>query len=64
MHFLSDMYVECHSCHGTRYNTDTLSVQFKGKNIAEVLAMTIDEAVDFFKAFPRILRILNVLQEV
>lgn len=64
MHFLSDMYVECDACHGTRYNSDTLSVQFKGRNIADVLAMTIDEAVDFFKAFPRILRILNVLQDV
>lgn len=64
MHFLPDMYVECEACGGTRYNQETLSIQFKGKNIAEVLAMTIDEAIDFFRAFPRIIRILGVLQDV
>ena len=64
MHFLPDVYVECESCNGTRYNPETLDVKFKGKNIAEVLAMTIDDACEFFTAFPRIKRILDVLQEV
>lgn len=45
MHFLPDVYVECETCSGTRYNAETLDVKFKGKNIAEVLDMTIDEAV-------------------
>lgn len=64
MHFLPDVYVECESCGGTRYNPETLDVQFKGKNIAEVLAMTIDDACEFFTAFPRIKRVLDVLQDV
>lgn len=64
MHFLPDVYVECEACHGTRYNPDTLQVQFKWKNIAEVLDMTIEESVDFFAAFPRIKRILDVLCDV
>lgn len=64
MHFLPDVYVECEACGGTRYNQETLDVKFKGKNIAEVLAMTIDEACEFYKAFPRIFRILDVLQDV
>lgn len=64
MHFLPDVYVECEACHGTRYNIETLQVQYKGKNIAEVLAMTIEEALDFFSAFPRIVRILQVLDDV
>jgi excinuclease ABC subunit A len=64
MHFLPDVYVECESCGGTRYNPETLDVKFKGKNIAEILAMTIDDACEFFTAFPRIKRVLDVLQEV
>ncbi len=64
MHFLPDVYVKCESCGGTRYNPETLDVKFKGKNIAEVLAMTIDDACEFFKSFPRIFRILDVLREV
>ncbi|MDD2694139.1 MAG: excinuclease ABC subunit UvrA [Candidatus Gracilibacteria bacterium] len=64
MHFLPDVYVECETCSGTRYNAETLDVKFKGKNIAEVLDMTIDEAVGFFVAFPRIARVLDVLQDV
>lgn len=64
MHFLPDVYVECESCGGTRYNPETLDVKFKWKNIAEVLAMTIDDACDFFIAFPRIKRVLDVLQDV
>ena len=64
MHFLPDVYVECQSCGGTRYNPETLDVKFKGKNIAEVLSMTIDESYEFFKAFPRIARVLDVLEDV
>ncbi len=64
MHFLPDVYVECESCHGTRYNQDTLWITFKGKNIAEVLDMTIEEASEFFISFPRIKRVLDVLIEV
>ena len=64
MHFLPDVYVECESCHGSRYNPETLEVKFKGKTIAEVLAMTCEEALNFFTAFPRISRILGVLVDV
>lgn len=64
MHFLPDVYVECESCKWTRYNQNTLDVFFKGKNIAEVLDMTIEEACKFFKSFPRILRILETLLDV
>lgn len=64
MHFLPDVYVECEACQGSRYNPETLQVQFKGKNIAEVLQMTIEEASEFFTAFPRIKRILDVLLDV
>lgn len=64
MHFLPDVYVECETCGGTRYNAETLDVKFKGKNIADVLDMTIEEAVGFFAAFPRIARVLDVLQDV
>jgi excinuclease ABC subunit A len=64
MHFLPDVYVQCEACAGTRYNTETLQVQFKGKNIAEVLAMTIEEASEFFTSFPRIKRVLDVLLDV
>ena len=54
MHFLPDVYVECESCKGARYNRETLEVKFKGKSIADVLAMTIEDAADFFKAVPTI----------
>lgn len=64
MHFLPDVYVECEACKGTRYNSDTLSIRFKGKNIAEVLDMTIEDAAEFFVSFPRIKRILDVLIDV
>lgn len=64
MHFLPDVYVECEACKGTRYNPDTLQVQFKWKNIADILAMTIEDALTFFDKFPRIERILRVLQDV
>ena len=64
MHFLPDVFVECESCHGSRYNPETLQVKFKGKTIAEVLNMTCEDALDFFAAFPRISRILQVLVDV
>ncbi len=64
MQFLPDVYVPCDVCHGRRYNRETLQVRFKGKNIAEVLDMTVDEAVEFFSAFPAIQRKLQTLQDV
>ena len=64
MHFLSDVYVPCEVCGGARYNQETLEVKYKGKSIADVLDMTIEEAVDFFKNVPRIANKLQVLQDV
>lgn len=64
MYFLPDVYSECEHCHGTRYNQETLEVTFKGKNIAEILAMTVEDALIFFTSFPRIARILQVLSDV
>ncbi len=64
MHFLSDVYVPCEVCHGHRYNRETLEVRYKGKNIYEVLEMTIDEAVEFFSPLPRIAAKLQTLQDV
>ncbi|MGQ9716397.1 MAG: excinuclease ABC subunit UvrA [Anaerolineae bacterium] len=64
MQFLPDVYVPCDVCHGRRYNRETLQVRFKGKNIAEVLDMTADEAIEFFSAFPAIQRKLQTLQDV
>ncbi len=64
MHFLPDVYVSCDVCHGTRYNSETLSVKFKGKNIAEVLDMRVDEAVDFFENVPKVRDKLKMLQSV
>ncbi len=64
MQFMPDVYVPCEVCHGTRFNRETLQVQFKEKNIAEVLNMTVDQAVDFFSAFPKIQRRLKTLQDV
>jgi len=54
MHFLPDIYVPCEVCKGKRYNRETLEVRYKGKNIAEVLDMTVEEALEFFKNIPRI----------
>jgi len=64
MHFLADVYVPCEVCKGKRYNRETLEVKYKGKNIADVLDMTVDEAVDYFENIPKVYRKLKVLQDV
>ncbi|HOG65352.1 MAG TPA: excinuclease ABC subunit UvrA, partial [Spirochaetota bacterium] len=64
MHFLPDVYVTCDVCHGRRYNSETLEVRYKGKNIHEVLDMTIEEALDFFNAFPAMNSKLQTLVDV
>jgi len=64
MHFLPDVYVTCDVCKGKRYNRETLEVLFKGKSIADVLDMTVEEAADFFKAVPRVRETFNTLHRV
>ncbi|MBO9715174.1 excinuclease ABC subunit UvrA [Sphingomonas sp.] len=64
MHFLPDVYVTCDVCHGARYNRETLEVKFKGKSIADVLDMTVEDAVEFFKAVPPIREKMAMLAEV
>jgi excinuclease ABC subunit A len=64
MQFLPDMYITCDECEGKRYNEEVLDIDYKGKNIAEVLQMTVDEALEFFENIPPISRRLEVLQEV
>jgi len=64
MHFLPDIYVQCEVCHGKRYNAETLEVTYRGKNIADVLSMTVEEALDFFKAIPSIKNKLSTLVSV
>ncbi|MBS4891008.1 excinuclease ABC subunit UvrA [Veillonella sp.] len=64
MHFLPDVYVPCEVCKGARYNRETLEVKYKGKSIADVLDMTVDDAVEFFSAIPKIYRKMVTLQEV
>ncbi|MBR5900505.1 MAG: excinuclease ABC subunit UvrA [Clostridia bacterium] len=64
MHFLPDMYVPCEACKGKRYNRETLQVKYKGKNVSEVLEMTVDEACEFFKAVPVVFNKLKTLQDV
>lgn len=64
MHFLPDVYVPCEVCKGARYNRETLEIRYKGKNISEILDMTINEAVDFFQNVPRIVRKLQVIKDV
>lgn len=64
MHFLPDVYVPCDVCHGARYNSETLEIKYKGKNIADVLNMTVEESVVFFEAIPKIARKMQTLLDV
>ena len=64
MHFLADVYVPCEVCHGQRYNRETLEVQYKGKNIAQVLDMTAEEAVEFFQNIPKISKKAQTMVDV
>jgi excinuclease ABC subunit A len=64
MHFLPDVYVPCEQCHGRRYNRETLEVRFKGKSIADVLEMSVEDAVEFFASIPKIHRRLKTLHDV
>ncbi|HEU4462656.1 MAG TPA: excinuclease ABC subunit UvrA, partial [Solirubrobacterales bacterium] len=64
MHFLPDVYVPCEQCHGKRYNRETLEVRFKGKNIADVLEMSVSDGVEFFENVPKIARRLRTLNDV
>ncbi len=64
MHFLPDIYVPCDICHGQRYNRETLEIQFKGKNVHEVLRLTVEQALEFFSAVPMLARKLQTLKDV
>ena len=64
MHFLPDVYVKCDVCNGKRYNNETLTVKYKGKNISEVLNMTVEQASIFFEAVPKIKKKLDTLNQV
>ncbi|GKT07601.1 excinuclease ABC subunit UvrA [Desulforhabdus sp. TSK] len=64
MHFLPDVFVPCESCHGARFNAETLAIRYGGRNISEVLAMTMDEAAQHFEAYPRISRPLRILNDL
>ncbi|HEX8522880.1 MAG TPA: excinuclease ABC subunit UvrA [Tepidisphaeraceae bacterium] len=64
MHFLPDVYVNCEVCHGTRYNAETLEIHYRGKHIADVLSMTVEESMVFFENFPNIHRMLKALNDV
>ncbi len=64
MHFLPDVYVPCEVCHGTRYNSETLKIKYKGKNISEVLDMRVTEALEFFENVPKIKNKLQVIEDV
>ena len=64
MHFLPDVYVPCEICHGTRYNSETLSIKYKDKSIADVLNMRVSEALKFFENIPKIKNKLQVLEDV
>lgn len=64
MHFLPDVYVPCEVCHGTRYNSETLEVKYKGKTISDVLNMTVEDALEFFAAIPKIQRKLQTIVDV
>src|SRR5205814_1011077 len=64
MHFLPDVFVDCEVCHGRRYNAETLEIHYRGKTIADVLDMTIEESLAFFENFPRIYQMLKALNDV
>lgn len=64
MHFLPPVYIECETCRGQRYNSETLKIKYRGKTIADVLDMTVEEANEFFAKHPKVTKILNVLEEV
>jgi excinuclease ABC subunit A len=64
MHFLPDLYVVCQECKGTRYNRETLEIRYKGKNIADVLGMRVEEALSFFESFPKIKQLIKALNDV
>jgi excinuclease ABC subunit A len=64
MHFLPDVYVDCEVCHGSRYNAETLEIHYRGKTIADVLSMTVEEALGFFENFPRVAQLLKALNDV
>jgi excinuclease ABC subunit A len=64
MHFLPDVYVKCEVCHGARYNAETLEIHYRGKSIADVLKMTVEEALAFFENFPQIHRMLKAVNDV
>jgi excinuclease ABC subunit A len=64
MHFLPDVYVPCEVCKGKRYNRETLEIQFKGKNISEILELSVEEALPFFAAIPKVKKVLETLQDV
>lgn len=64
MHFLPDVYVPCEVCGGTRYNKETLSIKYKGKNIYDVLEMRVEEALEFFENIPRVKNKLQILMDV
>ena len=64
MNFLPDVYIECEDCQGKRFNRETLEIRYRGKSIADVLEMTINEAVAFFEPIPKIYKKLKTIQEV
>ncbi len=64
MQFLPDVYVPCETCKGKRYNTETLNVRYKGRNISDVLHMSVEEATEFFDAIPKLKKIIGTLQDV
>ena len=64
MNFLADLYTECDACHGSRYNRETLEVTWRGQSIAQALARTVDEAVEFFAPIPRAVAILKAMQDL
>ncbi len=64
MHFLPPVYTTCEVCDGKRFNSETLEIKYKGKTISDVLDMTVEEALEFFHAHPRIVKIFDVLNQV